>query len=152
HAEAIKFGINDTALYDAFLPEAEGDPEETQRRLSTIDRPEARSACFNSIAKQKGTPAALAWLKQRRYSVHDLGAAGSIGGLLRRVEVGDHKLALGEAEALPSGWFEEFPALRTIRANLLLAAILPTDQRGALFQGLPVNPRMLQFASIAQTP
>jgi hypothetical protein len=65
--------------------------------------------------------------------------------------VNGYQTALTEAESLPVDWLEEHPALRTIRANLLLSAVLPSDQRGVLFQGLPINPRMLQFASLSQT-
>jgi hypothetical protein len=62
---------------------------------------------------------------------------------LRRAEVNDHQTALTEAESLPADWLEEHPALRTIRANILLSAVLPSDQRGVLFQGLASpNPRL----------
>jgi hypothetical protein len=151
HSDAIKLGLSDTALYDALLPDAEGNPDETLRRLAKIDRPEARAAQFNLIARTKGASEALTWLKDQGYGIRDLGAQGSLNVLLRRAEVNDHQMALAEAEAMPADWLEEYPALRTMRANLLLAAVLPSDQRGVLFQGLPLNPRMLQFASIAQT-
>jgi hypothetical protein len=151
HADALKLGINDTSLYDALLPDVEGNSDETLKRLSKLDRPEARAARFNLIARRQGAAEALSLMRLEGYSIRDFGAAGSINLLLRRAEASDHQAALTEAEALPTEWLEEFPALRTIRANLLLAAVLPSDQRGVLFQGLPINPRMLQFASIAQT-
>ncbi|SFV16905.1 hypothetical protein SAMN05192541_126138 [Bradyrhizobium arachidis] len=151
HAEAIKLSVGDTSLYDALLPDAEGNSDEALKRLSKLNRPEARAARFNVIARRQGAAEALTWMHQEGYSIRDVGAAGSINLLLRRAEVGDHQTALAEAEALSTDWLEDFPALRTIRANLLLAAVLPSDQRGVLFQGLPINPRMLQFASIPQT-
>jgi hypothetical protein len=43
--------------------------------------------------------------------------------------------------------FRACPALRLLRANLLLASTLPAAQRPILFQGMAINPRMLQFAS-----
>ncbi|SFJ32621.1 HTH domain-containing protein [Bradyrhizobium sp. cf659] len=151
HAEALRLGVRDTSLYHALLPDAEGNGDETLKRLSKLDRPEARAARFNVIARRQGAAEALSWMRLEGYSIRDLGAAGSINLLLRRAEEGDHQTALTEAEALSADWLEDFPALRTIRANLLLAAVLPSDQRGVLFQGLPINPRMLQFASIPQT-
>lgn len=151
HAEALKLGVGDTSLYDALLPDAEDDSDEALKRLSKLNRPEARAARFNVIARRQGAVETLAWMHREGYGIRDLGAAGSINLLLRRAEVGDHQTALAEAETLSTDWLEDFPALRTIRANLLLAAVLPSDQRSVLFQGLPINPRMLQFASLPQT-
>ena len=151
HTDAIKLGLNDTTLYDALLSGAEGNNDETLSRLAKIDRPDARAAQFNLVDRLKGAAEALSWMKQQGYAIHDFGAAGSINILLRRANVDDHQTALTEAESLPADWFDEYPALRTIRANLLLSVVLPSDQRGVLFQGLPINPRMLQFASVAQT-
>ena len=146
HADAVKLGLNDTIFYEALLPEAEGNTDETLTRLAKIDRPEARAAQFSLIARRKGAAEALSWMKQQKYAIRDFGAAGSVNVLLRRAEVNDHQMALTEAESLPVDWLDEHPSLRTIRANLLLSEVLPSDQKGVLFQGLPINPRMLQFA------
>lgn len=151
HADALKSGLSDTLLYDALLPDAEGNSEETLRLLIKIERPEARAARFNLIARLNGAAEALSWMKQQDYSIRDFGAAGSINVLLRRADVADYQTAVTEVGILPSAWLDEFPALRTIKANLLLGEVLPSDQRRVLFQGLPINPRMLQFASISQT-
>ena len=111
HAEAVKLGLSDTSLYDALLPEAEGNIDETLTRLATIDRPEARAAQFNIIGRHKGAAGALSWLAEQKYAIRDFGAAGSVNVLLRRAEVNDYQTALTEAESLPGDWLDEHPAL-----------------------------------------
>jgi len=69
HAEAVKLGLSDTSLYDALLPEAEGNIDETLTRLATIDRPEARAAQFNIIGRHKGAAGALSWLAEQKYAI-----------------------------------------------------------------------------------
>jgi hypothetical protein len=78
HADAVRLGLNDTTLYDALLPQAEGNTDETLARLAKIDRPEARAAQFNVIGRHKGAPAALSWFEEQRYVIRDFGAAGSV--------------------------------------------------------------------------
>jgi hypothetical protein len=39
-----------------------------------------------------------------------------------------------------------------VRSALLLSSALPRDQRRVPFQGIPINPRMLQFNSLDSTP
>ena len=68
HAEAVKLGLSDTALYAALLPEAEGNIDETLTRRATIDRPEARAAQFNIIGRHKGAAGALSWLAEQKYA------------------------------------------------------------------------------------
>jgi hypothetical protein len=48
-------------------------------------------------------------------------------------------------------YFNQCPALHFLRANLIIASILPVDQRKVIFNGLPLNPRFLQLASDNQS-
>src|SRR5579862_2478581 len=67
--------------------------------------------------------------------------------IIHRVQHGEFEEAWSGVAALPPGYLDQCPALYLIRAQVTLGTILPEDQKGAIFQGLPVNPRVLQLAS-----
>jgi hypothetical protein len=71
---------------------------------------------------------------------------------LHKVETDEFTGALKDAEELTAEQLAAIPALYIVRCSLLLASALPKDQRHVLFQGLPINPRELRFASSPQTP
>jgi hypothetical protein len=67
--------------------------------------------------------------------------------VLKEIESGDFEHALTHVSEPPDPYFNQCPALLLLRGQLALASILPVDQKAAIFQGLPLNPRMLQLAS-----
>jgi hypothetical protein len=54
--------------------------------------------------------------------------------------------ALALIENAPAAYFDQCPA-RLLRTQLNLTAILPSDQQDAVLNGMPLNPRDLQFAT-----
>jgi hypothetical protein len=153
HAEALKRNPRlDTSFYDALLPAAEGNTDNTLRTLRQLDSPEARSALFSQLIRQDGPKKALEWIKSTQLGINDFDAGGALNLLLQRISNDEYDVALSEAEALPKDQLKALPALHTVRSSLLLSSILPKDQRKVPFQGIPINPRMLQFNSLENTP
>jgi hypothetical protein len=69
---------------------------------------------------------------------------------LQKVETGDFDGGLKDAEGLTAEQLDAIPALHTVRCSLLLASTLPKDMKRVPFQGMPINPRELRFASTPQ--
>ncbi|WKA27961.1 HTH domain-containing protein [Bradyrhizobium roseum] len=153
HAEALKRkpGL-DTSFYDALLPSAVGHPNDTLRALRRLDTCEARSALFGQLTRNDGTKKALQWAKSLGVGVADLDAGGALNLLLQRIGNDEYDAALRDAELLSEAQLNALPALYMIRSGLLLSSILPKDQRHIPFQGVPINPKMLQFNSLESTP
>jgi hypothetical protein len=148
HAEALKLnGQLDTSFYDALLPAAEGDTKASLRALKQLGTPQAKSAIFNQLFRLEGDEKALEWFRKSGLKITDLDPGGAQNLLLKRTVVRDYEPALQEAQILPNSYLLACPALRSIRANLLLTSILPAAHRPILFEGMAINPRMLQFAS-----
>lgn len=151
HAAALKCNPHlDTRFYDALLPAAEGDVDKTLRSLRKLNSPEAKSAIFSQLFRTQGAKAALDWLAASEINVMDLDAAGAVNVLLQKVETDDFDGALKDAEALTAEQLDVLPSLYTIRCSLLLASMLPRDLKRIPFQGMPINPRELRFASTPQ--
>lgn len=151
HAAALLYNRHlDTRLYDALLPAAEGNAEKTLRVLRKLDTPAAKSAIFNQLFRTQGAKTALDWLADSQINVVDLDAAGALNVLLQKVETDDFDGALRDAEALTLDQLNVLPSLYTVRCSLFLASILPRDLKRVPFQGMPINPRELRFASTPQ--
>jgi len=129
------------------LPAAEGDPKASLRALRQLGTPQANSALFNQLFRLEGDDKALEWFRKSGLKITDLDPGGAQNVLLKRIGARDYETGLREAELLPESFLSVVPALRSIRANLLLTSILPAAHRPVLFQGMAVNPRMLQFSS-----
>lgn len=148
HAEALKInGELDTSFFDALLPAAEGDPKASLRALKQLATPQAKSAIFNQLFRLEGDENALEWFRKSSLKITDLDPGGAQNLLLKRTVVRDYETALREAQTLPDSFLRTCPALRSLRANLVLTSILPAAHRPILFEGMAINPRMLQFAS-----
>ncbi|WP_316176009.1 hypothetical protein [Bradyrhizobium sp. SZCCHNRI1073] len=153
HGEALKRDpLLDTSLYDALLPAAEGNIENSLRMLRQLSTREANTAILCHLIQKDGTAKALDWIKTTKTEITDLDAAGARNLLLQRIKSNEYDRALQEAEALTDAQLAAIPALRVLRSGLLLASILPKDQRGVPFQGIPIVPRMVQFNSLETTP
>jgi len=140
----------DLFIAAALLHEAEGDPNTTLQELKKRADPDTRSALMTTLIRQKGRGAALAWARTENLEPNDFNAHGAMNFVLQEIEEGEFDRALQHTSAIPDGYFDQCPALRLLRAQLTLASILPKDQKAALFQGLPMNPRVLQLASGAK--
>jgi hypothetical protein len=152
HAEALKRAPGlDTSFYEALLPAAEGNADKSLRALRQLGSPEAKSALFGQIIRKDGTQKALEWVDSTKLRVTDLDAGGALILLLQRVNNEEYDVALHEAEALTGVQLNALPALHLVRSSLLLSSILPKDQRQVPFQGVPIDPRMLQFNSLENT-
>jgi hypothetical protein len=152
HAEAQKLDLQlNTTFFDALLPAAEGDPEQTLRSLRKLGTPEAKGAIFSQFFRTQGCTKALKWIASSGIGINDLDAGGALNLLLQRVENDEFETALLEAESLGDAHLVAMPALRTVRSALRIASVLPKDQKRVPFEGVPINPRMLEFASSEQT-
>jgi hypothetical protein len=148
HSEALKLnGQLDTSFYDALLPAAEGDPKASLRALRQLGTPQAKSAIFSQLFRLEGDETALEWYRKSGLKITDLDPGGAQNLLLKRTVVRDYETALQEAQIVPDSYLRACPALRSLRASLRLTSILPAAHRPILFEGMAINPRMLQFAS-----
>lgn len=136
---------HDLFIADALLKCADGDPDATLRILRTRSDQEARSALFMVLIHQRGAEAALAWARTEELALSDFNPPGAINLVLTQIENGEFELALADIDLIQDEYLDQCPVLRLLRAQLTLASILPPDQKAALLQGLPLNPRALQL-------
>lgn len=127
--------------------EADGDPNGALRALRLLADPDSRAAMFTVLLRQREEEAALQWSRSEHLTVADFTAAGAMNLIITEVQQGEFEEARSSVAALPPGYLDQCPALYLIRAQVTLGSVLPEDQKGAIFQGLPVNPRVLQVAS-----
>ncbi|MER8663611.1 hypothetical protein NKH34_21010 [Mesorhizobium sp. M1148] len=137
----------DLFVVDALLKEAVGDKDAALRDLKSRSDIDTRSALFFVIIRLRGADAALKWARSESLSAVDFTPPSALNLVLTMMEDGDFETALSFVLELPPSYFEEIAVLHLLRAQLTLASILPNDQKTALFEGLPINPRQLQFAN-----
>jgi hypothetical protein len=137
----------DLSIANALLMEADGDPDGALRTLRLRTDPESRAAVFMMLRRQRNEEAALKWFRSENLTVADLTPAGAMNMIVTAAQHGQFEEARSSVDGVPPGYPDQCPALYLIRAQLVLGSALPKDQKGALFQGLPVNPRVLQLAS-----
>ncbi|MBZ9868516.1 hypothetical protein LB515_24355 [Mesorhizobium sp. CA15] len=137
----------DLFITDALLKGAEGDPSATLRELKLRSDPETRSTLLTAIVQQLGAASALQWVRLERIGPADLTAAGAVSLVVTEIDESDFEAAFDHVAEVPEAYFHECPVLHLLRAQLTLASILPADQKGALFQGLPLDPKSLRLAS-----
>ncbi|MCK1658602.1 hypothetical protein [Bradyrhizobium sp. 151] len=148
HAAALNLNHRlDATLYEALILDAQGNTTKALQALRKIGSPDARGAIFNLLVKVDGSDAALKWVDDSAFQPNDLRPQGWLNVLIKRREAGQYQKALDQVESFPASFFSEFPALYSIRGNLRLAEILPADQKGLVFSGLPLNPTQLQIAN-----
>jgi hypothetical protein len=148
HAEALKLNRRlDAALYEALIFDAEGNTEKALQGLRRLGVPDARAGNFNILVRDKGADVALKWIDDSGLQPHDFRPVGWLNVLIKRIEVCQYQKALDEVETFSAQSLSDCPALYSIRGNLRLASILPADQKGLVFTGLPLNPTQLQFAN-----
>ncbi|MER8715845.1 hypothetical protein [Mesorhizobium sp. M1295] len=144
---AIIDPARDLFVVDAYLKEAAGDADAALRVLKTRHDIEARSAVFFVLVRRNGTSAALNWARAENLRAADFTSPSALNLVIKTIENGEFDDALTFVREMPDSYFDEIAALYLLRSQLALASLLPRDRRAALFQGLPINPRMLQFAS-----
>ena len=137
----------DLFIVNALLKAAAGDSDATLRELKTRADGDTRSALFTTLIRQRGTDAALSWFKSENLIPTDLNALGALNLILKEIESGQHDEALTHVRQIPDNFIDQCPAFLLLRAQLQLAFILPADQKTSAFQGLPLNPKVLQLAS-----
>ena len=137
----------DLSIANALLMEADGDPGGALRTLRLRTDPESRAAVFTMLLRQRNEEAALKWFRSENLTVADLMPAGAMNMIVTAAQHGQFEEARSSVDGVPQGYPDQCPALYLIRAQLFIGSALPKDQKGALFQGLPVNPRVLQLAS-----
>lgn len=135
----------DLFIADALLKDAEGKPSATLRLLKTRSDPESRSALFVTLMHQQGADAAIAWAHKESLAPSDLTAAATMNFVLSEIHRGAFDDALRIISEAPTEYFDQCPALLLLRGQLTVASVLPADQRGVIFQGLPMDPRVLEF-------
>ena len=138
----------DLRIADAVLKEAQGDPDGALRDLRSQNRPdgETRSAIFVTFIRRQEPEAALKWVRSENLTAADLSAPGAMNLVLTEITSGEFDAAVQSIGEVPEAYFTQCPALYLIRARLRVASILPVDQKAAVFQGLPTNPKALQPA------
>ncbi len=141
----------DLFVVDGLLKEAAGDPDAALRHLKARDDIDARSATFLVLVRLHGADAALQWATSSTLGPADLSAVGTFNFVITTVENKEFDKASAFISQVPDTQFEEIPALQLMRALLGLASVLPYDQKSALFHGLPINPKQLQFAGGPRT-
>ncbi len=141
----------DLAIAQALLTEAKGDVNGALQALRKRADPEARFAIFNVLLRTRGADDVLAWVRSESLTVLDFNAPGALNLLIREIQTEQFDAALANVNSLPANYASECVALYLLRAQLALASVLPIDQKAALFQGLPIDPSMLQFASGAKS-
>jgi hypothetical protein len=137
----------DLFIADAVLKEAAGDMDATLRELKTRTDPDTRSALLTTLIRQRGKEAALGWARAENLNPVDFNAPGALNLVLKEIESDEFDQALTHVSQTPASYFSQCPALLMLRGQLTLASILPVDQKAAIFQGLPLNPRLLQLAT-----
>jgi hypothetical protein len=137
----------DLFIVDALLHEAAGDSDATLRALKSRMDVDTRSALLTTLVRQRGSAAALEWAKEEKLEPRDFNPPGAMNLILQEIDQGEFGSALDHVAKMPNGYADQCPAILLLRAQLTLAAILPTDQKAALFQGLPLNFKELQLAS-----
>jgi hypothetical protein len=138
----------DLRIADAVLKEAQGDPDGALRDLRSQNRPdgETRAAIFVTFIRRQEPEAGLKWVQSENLTATDFSAPGAMNLVLTQIGRGEFDAAMQSIGEVPEAYFTQCPALYLIRAQLGVASILPSDQKEALFQGLPVNPKVLQPA------
>jgi hypothetical protein len=136
-----------TVFGNRYLKEAAGDPDATLRDLRTRTGPDIRSALLTTLIRERGKEAALDWARAEKLNPADFNAPGAMNLIIKEIENCDFDQALSHIQETPAAYFSQCPALLMLRGQIALASILPVDQKAAIFQGLPLNPRMLQLAS-----
>lgn len=137
----------DLFVLDAYLKEAAGEADAALRDLRTRHDIDARSAVFFMLARERGTSTALEWARAENFKAADFTPPSALNLVIKTIENGEFDEALTFVQEIPNSYFDEIAALYLLRAQLVLASLLPRDRRAVLFQGLPISPRILQFAS-----
>lgn len=148
---AVLVPSRDLFIADALLKEAGGDPDTTLRLLRTRADPETRAALFTTLIRQCGIDAALKWVRTEGFAPSAFSAVGALNLILSEIESEHFDEALADIAKVPAEYFSDCPALRLLRAQLNVASILAVDQKAAIFQGLPIDPRTLQLAAGQKT-
>lgn len=137
----------DLFVVDAYLKEAAGEADAALRDLKTRHDIDARSAVFFMLVRERGTSTALEWARAENFKAADFMPPSALNLVIKTIENGEFDDALTFVQEIPKSYFDEIAALYLLRAQLFLASLLPRDRRAAIFQGLPINPRILQFAT-----
>jgi hypothetical protein len=147
HHAAVLDPSRDLFVVDAYLKEVGGDTDAALRELKTRDDIDVRSALFSELIRWRGTDVALEWASAEKLRAADFTAPSAMNLIVKTIENGEFDKGWAFISELPSTYFDEVAALHLLRAQLALASILPPDQKSTLFEGLPINPRLLQLAS-----
>jgi hypothetical protein len=137
----------DTTFFDALVEDALGQTDDALQALRKLESADARTAIFNIFIARRGVQQALGWVASSGYGLTDFNPLGAVNILLKLIDERRYDDALALAGTLPSQTMDQAPALYLVRANLNLSSALPPDQKGLIFAGLPVNPRVLRLAS-----
>jgi hypothetical protein len=136
-----------TVLIRALIADARGETESALQILRQQPTPDNHSAVFNILSRDKGDVEAFRWLELDSLGVQDFSPLGVLNVLIKEIERGRFAEALRQSEEISPNYFQECPVLFLIKAQLILASILPADQKAAIFGGLPINPGYLEIAS-----
>jgi hypothetical protein len=107
--------------------------------------PETHSALMISLSRHQGVDAALGYVQAEGISASDLTPLGAMILIARQAESGEFQSAFAEIKSVPVTYFDECPLLYRMRAQLIVASLLPSDQKVFVFQDLPLDPKMLQL-------
>jgi hypothetical protein len=140
----------DLFIANALVKGADGDPNAVLRLLKTRKDADARSALLTVLVRTRDSAAALEWARAETLDPSHFTPLGAANYILQEIDQGEFESALAHISSIPDGYDDQCPPLRLLRAQLTLASILPTDQKAAVFQGLPMDPKVLQLAGGAK--
>ncbi|WP_375459486.1 hypothetical protein [uncultured Enterovirga sp.] len=140
----------DLSIVDALLTEADGDPSAALRALRSRTDPDGRTATF-SILIRRDRAEALRWMLEAGLNPSDFTAAGVVNLIVTYLATSDPSPGLAAAQEASDTYYDDCPVLLLLRAQLTVASCLPLEQRSALTQGLPLNPRALSIAAGAES-
>lgn len=136
-------------IYVALVADAEGDSDRALRLLRQENSKDARAVIFNILLHVKDTNQALDWIDSQGLKISDFSPVGMFNVFVKRIEVEQFDRAHKEISELSGDDFRTCPVLHLLKANLIVASVMPADQKSWAFQGLPLDPQILQPASDA---
>lgn len=140
----------DLAVLDALILDANGDPAGALRALRGRADGPSNSASLAVIRRYKGVDRLWEWITDEGLTASDFSETGAFNLVMALIQCEKFNEAFQAIKTLPARFFEELPVLRLLRAQLVLADTLPLGRKSAVFDGLQINPRSLQFPDTAK--
>lgn len=129
-------------VVDAALA-AHDDIDGALKLLRELKTPDARSQLAVLIAKDKGPPATLDWIRAEKLTAADFTSIGVHNVTMMALEVNDVDFAASWIEGVTDDQLGDSPSLLALRADFTMAKTLPPDQRDSVIVVHPPDFRHL---------